>query len=825
MDSLPSQSSSTWHTFASVKRQPQQQPTRDTQPWTTTRCHRLLRPLKTHISALRREKEQESSELMSDDGSGDGSVRAHVAQSPKTTRFQRTYSRRGRKPASTTSSQAAPQRVAASRTRKTSMRHVVQPGEIVLPTPFIRRARGQQLSSPIQQPVLKGHMSKVQPKRSTCAALYLPGSPDAVRPCSLVSALEIEMLPLRSRITSTRFSLYESILRALHALLVATATPTTFKFPVGRLYMERHSSAKSSTKSLMAMCLRKVPDYIDGMEFWEQQEAENEGTKSTLQSSEASTQVYEALIDMLPPSSRGCPQLRTVVREHGMKLVRDAATEGLLEDSLLLLLIALCFRTKSYLEAETLFEIILDRCYPKPKNVDSTFDESRRLAPMKTLRDFARESCRPQFMHRQLSKLVTTQQLPVEWLSTKEFASIWSGVVKTLSEDAVCDDTILFAVHFIRSLSFQAKISTFTLRPERGDLKSLSQQTLLSAITALVSLILLRQEANHLAIQGAACVVLKRVEYIIGACIKEMSKSRKPGWISTILNLAAYFASVTRTGSNMDVSETWHRILQERDRRDGKQHYEAATSLLCSLASCCARGTSEPSHYYLTRFFQQLDSEAAVEGSKSSILRTDCAFFLADRTSDLRDLFFAESFSNTASSGTRSAEITPRKTSTSSSLTDYRWDGDISEWVTATPEPESSRSTQTHQDETDEDDGVSDFRASLTKCHGTHITSPRRLRKRSLTAVGLLCLQPSTDEEDSKETDKVLLSRNGRQYRRASGQQNKSGGVFTYVDSKKRRRVAAAETVPAAPLKPRRAVLRTMYNTGREDLSDDELGL
>lgn len=735
------------------------------------------------------------------------------------------------------------------------MRQVMQPGEIVLPTPFIRRARGQQLTSPVQQPAFKDRASNVSTGQPDCvisyADMYRPGVSGSVRPPSLVSALEIEMLPLRSRISSARFTLYESILRALHALLVATKAPTTTKS-----FSTNRPPTSRSSKSLVSLCLRKVPDYIGELEYWEQREAKEKGTKSTLQTSDVSSQVYGALEDMLP-ASRGCLHLRAVVREHGMKFVRDAMVEGLLDDSFSHLLSTLCFRLDACLEAEGLLNIILDRPYPKPKNVDSTFDESRRLAPLKTLRDFARWSDRPRFMLRQLSKLLMSQQLPYEWLSTKEFASIWSGVVKTLSGDAECDDTVAFAVLFIASLSSQAKISAFTLRPERGNLKSLSQQTLLSAITALVSVTLLRQEAKQLSTKQTACSISRRIGYTIAACNNEMRKGRKPGWISTILNLAAHFTSISQTGRSgptVDISELWHRVLQDRNRKDGKQHYEAATALISSLASCCARGAAKPSHHYITKFFHRLDSDAAVEESKSWKLRVDCAFSLAERTNDMRDLAFAESLSNASRPGSSSANSTPRKASTSSCHTGFRWDGDISEWVTATPvPPQGSRRTsnkESCQDETDDNDSyVSDAGSSSAEHCNAHILSPRRstrssterrftqskeqnsaspprVRKRSVTLAGLL----SSDGEETSEEDEIPRCRRSRRQsqHQIRGQENEAGllVVSAYAGPKKRRRVAADMAVTdRVPLKPRRAILRTITNTGHGDMSDDELGL
>lgn len=860
MASLPDEIS---HTY---RQRPQERPARDTQPWTTTRCHRLLRPLKTHIFALRREVEQESSDSTNDVVAEDSKSSTAVGPISRTGRYQHTYSRRGRKPGAAALSSAlqpqGSQHAQISYSKRPPKQKPLQPGEIVLPTPVIRRAR-QQAVSPMQQPALPVHGLKRGRGRPRYTNLDPSGSHDILKPPSMVSAFEAEMLPLRNRTSTSRFLLYESILRALHALLVATASPAQFT--------TQSTSATKNNKSLMAMCLRKIPEYIGELEYWEQRDAEEKGTRSTLQNSEVSNQIYETVEDMLP-SGRGCPQLRSIVREHGMRVIRNAMTEGLLDDHFSLLLVTLCHRTKAYLEAEGLLEIIVDRSYPKPKSVESTFDDGRSLAPLKTLRDFARDSDRPQFMLRQLSKLMKTQQLPLGWLSTKEFASIWSSVVKTLAGDSVCDNTVSCATHMITLLSSQARSQTFTLRPEKGDLKSLSQQTLISAITALTSVCLLRQDAQvgplHHTVRGKSCTISATVTYIIEACKYQMKGAKKSSWISTVLDLSAHFLDTTQTGSAANVPEVWHRVLRDCNKRDGKQYHEATMTLLSSMARCCGQGAAEPPHHYLIKFCDQLDTMANVDAGMSRQLRIDCAFLLAERTNDMRDLAFAESFTaSMATTGSSTANKTPRKLSSTFTTTSFRWDGDISEWVTATPAPprpsrcSSTRSqewrrgsvAETCTDETDSDSGVSGVEASA-KLHGLYKKPPRRwtrssatrtnrhtqpqgsaiapsTRKRNSSVAGLLGLQPSTNDVEQEEDDDYDdyddnnnsnggTSRPRSKHRGLRSGQENSASLVSVVDAKKRRRVG-----DEAILKPRRAILRTITNTSPAELSDDELGL
>lgn len=827
--------------------------------------------------------ELESTEAPSDDDApGDGGAselgRRTTAGRP---RIQHTYSRRGRGAAREASSRGQSQELAAPRSptvsRRLSSKKTMQPGEIVLPTPVIRRARGQQLSSPVQQPAL------TKP-RGAGTTPRVPGW--GPRSSSLISALEAEMLTLRGRVSPTRFSLYEPILRAMHALLAATAE----KPSVGT----KATRSGGGGKSLMAMCLRRVPEYIGELEDWERREAEEQGTKSMLQGSEVSSEVYEAVEAMLPPG-RGCPQLRIVVRAHGLKVVRDAVAEGLLDEGFSLLLVSLCSRTKSYGEAEGLLEAILDRPYPKPKGVGSTFDDVRGLAPLKALRDFAQESGRPQFMLRQLSRLVCQQQLPLGWLSTREFSAIWSGIVKALSGNGICDGTTSFAILMITTLSSQARTAPFTLKPETDDPKSLSQQTLVSTITAVASLPLLRQGAGDLPAHLTA-FISGRVGYIIQTCIYELRRTRKAGWISTVLHLASYLITAPQDISKgTEMPELWGRVVQDRDRREGKQHYEAATALICCLAQYCGRGTAGPSHHHLTRLCDQLDSaDAMIDETMSRKVRTDCAFFLAERTNDLRDLAFAESFDAPATADGQVIMPTPRKQAalSSSSFTGFRWDEGISEWVTATPAAQQqqrrSRSSLSSSqsriprnrsdcgDETCRDSGAElddedyddegngsddDNRATLrgvsasAKQSGRRSSQEPRLtrtsttraqqglarlsasRKRSRPSPELLSLQIDDSEEDmeeeEEEEEKSLVHRVRRSCSETSGNSNHLGHlglgqenrtVVVVVSSRegpprsKRPRVATA-------LKPRRSMLRTITNAGREESSDDELGL
>lgn len=557
----------------------------------------------------------------------------------------------------------------------------MQPGEIILPTPVIRRARGHQLSSPLQQP----RWADSQPPEDGKKRF---GAMRGPRGLSVVSELEMDLQLLRNRLSSTKLSLYESLLRALHSLLTAT--------------LESSLSPKGN-KSLMAMCLRKLPEHIDELEYWEQLDAEEQGTKSTLQDSKVSAEIYEDVEAILPPARNGCPPLRQLVRAHGIKLITNAMAEGLLDTKFAMLLIKLCSKMKAYSEAEGLLETLLSldvfspgnaapktttfMVYPKPKSVESTFEEGRKLAPLKALRNFAKESGRPQFMLRQLSKLISTGKLPLEWLPAQEFVSIWSGIVKTLSGHQVCDDTVSFAIDIITTLASQVRKTVYSLKPEPAGARALSQQTLLSTITTVATLPLFKHDTRSLLLHGqrqdATSVTSQRVEHIMKSCIYEMEKSRKPSWVTTVLDLGAFYAGLPRSASSGGKGVSLIFTDTGSARGVARQHREAATALICTFAQFLGRGTSEPSHNFLGSLLDRLDSVLCGDKALPRGFRADCAFFLAERTLDLRDLAFAESFNGNVDTAP-GVQTTPRQPASSPSAK-FRWDEGIAEWVTATP--------------------------------------------------------------------------------------------------------------------------------------------
>lgn len=848
MDSGQLQHQSSWPANTARKRpQPPPPTARETQPWTTTRCHRLLRPLKAHIAALRRDHTLES------DAQGTESVAKIDTTGFSRATLQHTYSRRGRK-ARPCSMTAEPDRQ-SDRAQKLARKKTVHPGDIILPTPALRRARQQELSSPVQQPLLETRTNvDVRSKRA-----HDPCTLRNAKLASTLSALELEMFAFKGSVSPTRYSLYVSILRAFHTLLVTTVDPAAT------------SGKGRSNKSLMAMCLRKVPGYIGELELLEEKQAEKDGTKSALRVSEASHSIYEAVEDMLP-AGRGCPPLRIIARSHGVKMVKDALQGGLLEDCFSLLLIRLCTTLEACEEAEELITIIVDRPYPEPKGVNSTFHESRSLAPLKALSTFACTSRRPQFLLRCIANLLTPQQLSSKWLSTQEFASTWASLVKMFSVKGICDDGVSFAVTALKTLASEAKTAPFCLGPKTGGLSNLSQSTLISIIAAITIIPLLLHEvqdrSQNLVEQKHISAVSQRVEYAIFACIYELKRARKVRWILTVLRLAAHFASNVQASTlEIDISAIWNDLVEDCSSRDGKQAYDAAITLLCFMAQNCARGATGTPHHYLTRLCDRLDAASGVGNSASEKLRIDCAFFLAERTNDLRDLAFAEAFHTT-----RRAEPIVRRASAAMSRTGFRWDEGISEWVSETAnvskQPSQRASSDRNQPFTDmmrgdrgwrspslddlgssrDGEGFYDVPGIIRGRNGRQTRAaarasgylrmrateqrslPRSKRRRGETSSsgssGDYSFQSEDEDKDKSEENDGNMTNS---YNTAALQRKKSGASMAHAVTATRTTTAIAENSPkrrrVSALKRFRPAREIMATTGLHASSDDELGL
>ncbi|KAK1769203.1 hypothetical protein QBC33DRAFT_532593 [Phialemonium atrogriseum] len=649
------------------------------QQWTATRCHRLLRPLLTHVAALRKEVDWQRSfcpdqnlaqsraqEAVSEASGKRSSSDRDSFQARKKARY--TYSLKTSK---ATSHRGSARDCPGEKAKESKARHEEPSREgIVLPTPVLKRARGHLMSSPVihsfwpQEDAMVSRVGKCHHVQECCANRCV---------------FELELATLRKTTAPSRFFLYESIFRALDALLRATTT---------------QKPGRGTSKSLVAMCLRKVPEYVVGLELWRQVDAEANGTRSTLDGAEVSFEIYSDL-ESLGVGNCGWKHLSDVARAHGIKVVKDAISEGLIELEFSVMLARLCNESPSFTDRGELIEAIVSRQYEKPSGPDDWFAKSRETMPLEIFLPSSRKAWAGAFRARNMSNLLSHQLLPREWILTRDFGTIWSSTVRDIAGKSTSQDTITFIITSIHALCSHM-LSRGRKKASPEEAVGAAQQTLIGALTALVTTALLGQQTlvqyPTISSKDRIRTINRRVEYIIRVCLTTIG-SRSGGIRPStyLLLLAAFFLDSTleSTESGQRRGNRYRTMLQNCwDDGPGScqwgQRYEATLALMCSIAQCCGRGTTAPASAYLTRLCDRLGT---VRDGQLGSLRRDAAFLLADQTGDLRDLAFAEGLEAGRDDRPPSRDRDrPRQTpGRGTAFAGFRWDEGISEWVTTSP--------------------------------------------------------------------------------------------------------------------------------------------
>lgn len=642
-----------------------------TQPWTATRCHRLLRPLLAHIAALRKDKERRA--LV-------GSTTTTASQTTKSVLRKRSYpaddsdyddkkpcrkySRKASRRASLAQHPSTP-----STPQQNAQRQRRQPGnkarqDLVLPTPLLRRVRNHQPSTPGKTPE---ESRQEEPAQSNGRCQHPVGCGSSSR-CTF----EAELASLRFTIDAERRCLYESVIKAFDSLL--------------RVTCPRKNQAASS-KSLVAMCLRKVPAYIAALEEWERKDDQENGAKSTAAGAGVSFEVYSELESL--GAVDGWRHLCLVVRAHGVQIIQDAASEGLLEDPVTDLLIRLCLEYMPPPEFMGLIETFVIRQYPKPRSAEDDLFAAPALRPLQVLRscDPAGDSLLPGI----LAELLADGLLPADWILTKNFIALWPSTVRLLTEMKPCQDAADFIVMTLEHLCDLA-----SPRRPRGvpqtRLRGKPQNTLISAVAALASMVLLSEEGSS---DGAvestadrAATLRRRIHYVVKTCSSKLKHRRKGGRQLGIYLLAlCSFLSLGTDSAAAIIESSWKGVLNCRGNHNLMLQYDATTALMSAVAHHCSRGTGLAPNVYLSQLCDKLET-LRLPGSALSNMRVDGAFRLAEHTGDLRDLAFAEALQAKEIATRRTPERSRdsgAKGEKSSSFSGIRWDDGISEWVAATP--------------------------------------------------------------------------------------------------------------------------------------------
>ncbi|KAI0180886.1 hypothetical protein GGR52DRAFT_9683 [Hypoxylon sp. FL1284] len=666
-------------------------------PWTAARCQRLLRPLLSRIASLRRDAEVAPPNPVEDSIRHESRAAADQ-QSPAKgwlkprKKIRLTYAQR-RLPRHKNEQCAPAKDVNASATAgglKQNDKSRV-PGELVAATPLLRRARGHVVPSPLpfrKRPTPEQEESDEPGVGCKQDSRLKKGS-------AKQKDLDRRLAGLRTQPSSNRHSDLEAIYKSLEALLRATRSD--------------HGQTRGS-RSLLDMCLRKVPQYIEELEAWERMEAEENGTVSTLDDVDTSAYIYDYLESFAPIQALGWKHLRAVVRADGLKAVRQGISEGLFGDDFSELLIDLCARNEALPEAEELIEALVDRQYNQPKTSDSPFTEETSLRCLPVLRTFADKYGRTPFLLRQYALLLSSGNLPQDWLATRDFVHVWASAARCLSKAEAADDAVAFMSYSIPSLCRQKQqYATSGSEMARPRNNTNTQQTLTSTLTMLATMSWLGEiELYSTSVSEVEITKIHligdRLKYILSSCMVALESTRavRSNLGKDLLRMALFLSSGSARGdSNIrfrvkaSIEQAWRQNTDQNAPRAGRATHRLSdmASLVSSVARSCGRGMALASHNCLDTIFVQLEC-LGLDPKVLASLKAVAAFSLAQQTNNVKDFMYAERLASNQSSSSSSTAAGGRggdDARSRSLFSGYRWEETIGEWVTVSPVVERRR--------------------------------------------------------------------------------------------------------------------------------------
>lgn len=486
-------------------------------PWTTARCHRLIRPLVSSINALREIdggmtvrtaipvhthiSQRQEERLAQRERKVDARDLDWGVQSARK-RLKRTYANRDRSVCKTS---------LGSSIKCSSTRHFrsSEPGEITVQTPLLTRTAGS------------------QPKRLGMASdshISLTKLPSYVN--------TTHRWPQGSHVDSGEKIIQGRLVPAFENILAATNIQSK-----EAMSHSAHSEKSTSTRpvegprTLLSLCLRAVPTCISAAEAYRNEEDEDDDT-------DVSAEIYALLEDLGCAPGQGWKHLREVVRAHAVSILRAAIEEVRFCWNTVSELQTLCWQNNAFVEAEDLYlsyatgqgRIALPASinqtttllstiradYGRPNMSDNNFGQSCSRIQWRdgnNSRDGRAQliSFEPEVHVRifqdilegsnglrrmkVVNALLLSERLPKEWLATPGSQTFWRDAIRSISEG---DDEHHDTTHVVTTALSLASNVPLDLNDHRKQAHSCNEQwrtalenTVLSLCTILTSIALI----------------------------------------------------------------------------------------------------------------------------------------------------------------------------------------------------------------------------------------------------------------------------------------------------------------------------------------------
>ena len=434
-------------------------------PWTSARCHRLLRPISSKIALLRKERQTSSFEE---------NLRNHRAPTRPTSANPR--------PAGSVSGDEWERNPRPrKKIRRTYSSKARKHGCIV----------GKEYEKDASEP--SQHLADTEIGLPPCLAKASEDGETVLASHSLSSSTDARQVCRKSFQTVPRTSrekLIEGLYKGLEALLQATTSSVT--------------SRPSKCRSLFSTCLRQVPTYIAEEEkLMRLDEPDSDPA--------VSSDVYNDLEGIGPDPSGGWKPLREVVRAHGIYMIGSAIKKGLLGTKIARNTVNTCMRLGAHDEAQQIIIWMISASKPDENPVldDAIHRLDRAKEAFTTINDFAIATRRHGFLYQQAANLLDNHILSLDWISDKIMIQCWNGVIQSLVRR---DEYAAAGARFLRVvISKLFGKPEITIHPEAHDLRLHSRRVshrskLRSAITSQGFEGCFEDRANAAAADPLSCV-------------------------------------------------------------------------------------------------------------------------------------------------------------------------------------------------------------------------------------------------------------------------------------------------------------------------------
>ena len=459
-------------------------------------------------------------------------------------------------------------------------------------------------------------------------------------------------------------------------------------------------------KSLLAMCLRKIPACVDNIVAWDREASQDQAAHSIPGTSNVSREIYGQLERFGYTTGLGWRPLKHAVRAHGVSTLENAVSDGLFEPAYVGLLVRLCAYNGCIDEAASL-AFAISGALPPPRNAQSSLSEGTKIQPLRALlaATVHAEGQGHGAAFGIVSNLIKEKRLPASWLPTKAFSTVLTSAVEAITEGTCGSTAIEFLATTMDMLLLDEKGKCW--EPQVSD----RQQTVVKIAASLATAAMDVRDSDApdtLSRRNSHRRLLYALDHGINKTRPELG-TRGQGQV-LVLSLARCLAG-TEVKSEIlgdwirgDQGEEEHRLYGATSNL--RNHYRLVLHLVCSIAQGRSQETPCPGHNSLIQICHKLGS-IGLPGWFLQALTREGTFLLAQKTKDSRDVAFAERQMQPVES------VTPGRVRGASVPSRWRWEEGIGEWVMQSPETKKQAPTSENCTRTSASKGMAPGRTQL----------------------------------------------------------------------------------------------------------------